>query len=126
MTDKHTPLPWKSYDYFCNVDGRRKVGVTPEGLLSDICSVHTNVDISSRGAEESTSNAKLIVDSVNNYPKVKAENAKLREALWLIHLLKSNMFDVPTHAGTIKKLEVATFLLSRSEEISTKALEETA
>jgi hypothetical protein len=64
MTQKHTPLPWRTYKNFCESDGRL-IGVGCSG--SDIAKVHTSQDIPTRHDREALANAEFITRACNSY-----------------------------------------------------------
>lgn len=100
MTDKHTPLPWKtggSYYWTLNDEEPKwniyagyedkRAGTHPrlggtQPLL--ICTVHTGGnddldDFEGMEIEELEANAKLIVEAVNNHHRLKEENERLKK-----------------------------------------------
>ncbi|MCX8129799.1 MAG: hypothetical protein N3I35_06835 [Clostridia bacterium] len=67
---EHSPLPWRTYPH---INSRHYIiDNYTTGLVAADCGVETN--------KYSKANAEYIVEACNNYPALKQENDKLKEA----------------------------------------------
>lgn len=77
MTDKHTPLPWRT-----TVNAPRKIISDKKGKKICMAVLMNRKSNHPYKTEcEAIANAELIVKAVNNYHRLVEENKRLREAL---------------------------------------------